>query len=175
MKLFKYVLSFSIIFLGMATPPLAWSQSWPSEFDLESYFLGETTAWGIFENRQGELVRQFKVTIVGEKQNGELVLTEDFDYADGEKQRRIWRIKRLENGLYEGRAADILGTAVGEVTGNTLHWDYQMKLPVGDKSYQVKFKDKMYLQPDKMLINRAIVTKWGFRVGEVTLMFMPAD
>jgi hypothetical protein len=29
----------------------------------------------------------------------------------------------------------------------------------------------MYLQPDGVLINRATVSKFGFKVGEVTLFF----
>ncbi len=173
MKLSRYVISFSIVIVCIATPSFAESEDWPKEFELEKYFIGKTTAWGIFENRQGELVRQFKVSIVGEMQDNELVLTEDFHYANGEQQTRIWRIERLENGGYQGRAADVVGNAVGEVKGNQLYWAYHLELPVGDKSYEVKFTDKMYLQPNDVLINRAIVTKWGFRVGEVTIVFLP--
>ncbi|MCU0972016.1 MAG: DUF3833 domain-containing protein, partial [Gammaproteobacteria bacterium] len=72
---------------------------------LEDYFLGKTRAWGIFQDRSGKLRRQFTVDIDGRLQDGELVLTEDFVYADGERSQRVWRIRRLDEHRYEGRAA----------------------------------------------------------------------
>ena len=142
---------------------------------IEEYFLGETRAWGIFEDRFGKLRRQFVVDIMGTMDGDELVLDERFDYADGEKDRRVWRIRKLDEHNYEGRADDIIGVAKGVSYGNALNWSYDLDLQIGDNSLRVHFNDWMFLQTDGVLMNRARVTKWGFDIGEVTLMFKPVD
>lgn len=141
------------------------------KFEIEEYFLGKTTAWGIFEDRFGNLRRQFTVDIDGTMEGKTLVLDERFQYADGETDRRIWRIERIDEHTYEGRADDIIGSATGVVYGNALQWSYDMDLKVGDRSWRVAFNDWMFLQPGGALINRAAVTKWGITLGEVTLFF----
>jgi len=37
----------------------------------------------------------------------------------------------------------------------------------------VGFDDVMLLQSDDVLVNRAIVTKWGIKLGEVLITFLP--
>lgn len=140
-------------------------------FDLFAYFDGETRAWGIFQDRSGKLKRQFSVDIRGEVEGAELTLTEDFVYADGEVQQRIWHIRRLDAHRYEGRADDVVGTATGLAYGNALNWRYTLRLPYRGSALEVKFDDWMFLQADNVLVNRATVSKFGFKVGEVTLFF----
>ena len=138
---------------------------------LEEYFAGKTTAWGIFEDRFGKIRRQFVVDIAGRWDGRTLVLEEDFSFADGEKSRRVWRIEKLDDHSYEGRADDVIGIARGSAYGNALNWQYDMDLKVGDSSWRVTFDDWMFLQPGGVLINRARVSKWGINIGEVTLAF----
>ena len=140
--------------------------------DLFDYFQGDTRAWGIFQDRSGNLQRQFTVDIRGEVEGDELTLTEDFVYADGETQQRIWRIRRIDRHRYAGRADDVVGDASGLAYGNALNWRYTMRLPYRGTEIDVKFDDWMFLQPDGVLVNRATVSKFGFRVGEVTLFFV---
>ena len=140
-------------------------------FDLFDYFAGKTRAYGIFQGRGGELKRQFVVDIQGDIENNQLTLTEDFVYADGEQSQRIWVITRLADGRYSGKAADVIGVAQGQSAGSALNWRYTLELPYGKSSIQVNFDDWMFLQPDNILINRAKVRKFGFTVGEVTLVF----
>lgn len=143
---------------------------------LEEYFAGTTQAWGIFEDRFGNLRRQFTVDITGDWNGETLTLTEDFLYSDGETEQRIWRIRKIDDHRYEGRAGDVIGTADGSVYGNALNWSYDMMLPVGDNTWKVAFDDWMFLQPGGVLINRAKVSKWGILLGEVTLSFSkPTD
>lgn len=138
---------------------------------LEDYFLGETHAWGFFEDRFGTLRRQFRVSIQGRMEGESLILDERFVYADGERDRRVWRIEPLGEGRYRGEADDILGVAQGQTAGNALNWRYRMDLPVGDSSWRVTFNDWMWLQPGGVLVNRATVSKWGVELGRVVLFF----
>lgn len=139
--------------------------------DLFGYFEGRTRAWGIFQDRSGKLQRQFTVDILGVVEGDRLTLTEDFLYADGETQQRIWVIDRLDEHRFEGRADDVIGHAEGLAYGQALNWRYTMALPYRGSTIEVRFDDWMFLQPDEVLVNRATVSKFGFRVGEVTLFF----
>ena len=141
------------------------------ELVLEDYFLGQTKAWGIFEDRFGNVRREFEVDIAGTVDADVLTLDEHFTFADGEKDRRVWTIRRINANTYEGTADDVIGTAQGKVFGNALNWTYKVDLAMGDRSLRVRFDDWLFLQTDGVLINRARVTKWGFEVGQVTLFF----
>jgi hypothetical protein len=140
--------------------------------EIEKYFAGKTQAWGIFEDRFGKLRRQFTVDITGTWDGKELTLVEQFQYRDGEQDERIWRITKIDDHTYEGKADDIVGIARGESYGNTLNWQYDMGLKIGGSTVQVHFNDWMYLQPSGVLLNRARVTKLGIEIGTVTLSFL---
>lgn len=141
------------------------------EFDLERYFSGHTRAYGSFFDRGGNLKRQFTVEIQGYRQGEEFVLDEHFSYSDGEKQTRQWRIRAMGDGRYVGRAADVVGDAEGIARGQALNWRYQLRLPWGEGTVDVDFDDWMFLQTEDVIINRAAISKWGLRVGEVVLFF----
>lgn len=142
------------------------------ELDLFDYFQGKTRGWGMFQDRGGNLKRQFVVDINGYKNDtGELVLEEDFVWNDGERSRRVWTISRKDANHFSGKASDVVGVATGVSAGNALNWTYVLRLPVGEKTYNVNFDDWMFLQPDGVLLNRAKMSKFGFRLGEVFISF----
>jgi hypothetical protein len=151
-----------------AAPPQA---NAPQQFVLEDYFKGKTTAWGVFQGRDGTLVRQFKVDIEGTWDGTVLTLDERFDYTDGVKEQRIWKIRKTSPTTYEGTAGDVRGVARGTIQGNQLSWIYDVDLKVGDRTVLVTFDDRMWLQPDGVLINRAKVKKFGIVFGEATIVF----
>jgi hypothetical protein len=140
---------------------------------LEDYFQGHSRAWGIFEDRFGNLRRQFVVDIKGtwDPASRTLTLVEDFVYSDGERQQRVWRIEKLAENRYRGVAGDVIGAADGITSGNALFWEYDMDLKVGDAVWRVRFSDWMWLQPGGALINKARVKRWGIEIGTVTLFF----
>jgi len=127
-------------------------------FVIEDYFAGRTRAWGLFEDRFGDVRRQFVVDIEGRWGGRELVLDEHFSYADGEQDRRVWRIVKKDDHTYEGRADDVIGMAAGVAHGNAFNWRYDLDLKVGDNTWRVRFDDWMFLQPDGVLLNRARVS-----------------
>lgn len=139
--------------------------------ELEKYFSGRSRAWGVFQSKLLGVHRQFIVEIEGVVNGNTLTLTEDFVYADGETDRRIWTIRRTGEHTYEGTADDVIGSALGEISGNALHWTYSLVLPYGNSSMTVTFDDWMFLQDDDTLLNQAKVSKLGIPVGEVTLFF----
>ena len=139
--------------------------------DLQTYFNGRIDGWGMFQDRSGKVVKRFHVLIDAKWVGNTGTLDEDFTYSDGTKQKRVWTITRLDNNHYRGTAADVVGEAIGEAYGNALRWKYVLDLPVDGKNYHVDFDDWMYLQDDKVLLNRSFMTKFGFALGELTLSF----
>lgn len=142
---------------------------------LEEYFAGATRAWGIFEDRFGNLRREFKVDIAGSWDGRTLTLVEDFVYSDGETDRRVWRIEKLDENRYRGRADDVIGTAEGVARGKALSWSYDIVLKIGGSDLKVRFNDWLFLQDAEVMINRASVTKFGIEIGTVTLFFRKAS
>jgi hypothetical protein len=141
------------------------------ELELKHYFDGTIDAWGVFQDRSGKVVKRF-VVVIDARWQGEIgTLDERFTYSDGSTQRRVWTITRLGPGRYKGTADDVVGEAIGEAAGNALRWRYVLALPVDGKIYHVNFDDWMYLMDDQVMLNRSQMSKFGFRLGEVTLAF----
>lgn len=175
-RLLLLVLPMSLLLLNGCSTMKAEDYAGTSpRFILEDYFLGDVRAWGIFQARNGEVKRQFTVDIRGEMQGDELVLTEDFVFDDGEISQRVWRIRKVDEHRYEGRAGDVIGTASGVAYGKALNWQYDLELEVGDKTYKVHFDDWMFQHSDGVLVNRATMSKFGIRLGEVIIFFQRQD
>ena len=161
----------AVAMAGCAGPQVSdYSQQKP-QLDLRTYFNGAVEAWGIFTDRSGAVVKRFIVQMDCQWQGDEGVLDEDFTYSDGTQQKRIWRLKALPNGRYEGRADDVVGVAQGEVRGNACRWQYTLALPVDGRVWNVEFDDWMFLMDQEVMINKAVMSKFGVRLGEVTLSF----
>lgn len=139
--------------------------------DLREYFSGTLDAHGIFQDRSGEVVKRFHVLIDASWKGDVGTLDERFTYSDGSTQQRIWTITRHDEKRYSGRADDVVGEATGEARGNALRWRYVLALPVGERVINVDFDDWMFLMDDRVMLNRSVMSKFGFRLGEVTLSF----
>ena len=117
------------------------------------------------------MARRFTVVMDCHWQGNEGVLDEAFSYSDGSTERRIWRLTKHANGRYSGRADDVVGEAQGQTAGNAFHWSYTLRLPVDGTTYDVQLDDWMFLVDDKVLLNRATMSKWGVQLGDLTLSF----
>lgn len=157
--------------LGCAGPSVNDYASETPVLDLRSYFNGVVTAHGMFTDRSGRVVKRFVVKMNCSWQGDQGTLDEAFTYSDGSTQRRIWRIQRTPEGGYVGRADDVVGEAQGEAKGNALNWHYTLALPVDGKVLNVQFDDWMILIDERTLLNKAVMSKFGIRLGEVTLSF----
>ncbi len=139
--------------------------------DLRQYLNGDLVAHGMFTDRAGKVVRRFVVVIAGHWNGSQGTLDERFTYSDGKTQQRVWHLVDEGSGHYSGRADDIVGTAQGVAAGNALNWHYTLRLPVGDKLYDVQMDDWMVLVDDRVMLNRTAMSKFGFHLGDVTLSF----
>jgi len=154
-----------------ASPDVRLYQNAQPKLDLPQYFTGTTDAWGMFQKRNGEVVKRFHVEMIGTQHDNKLVLDEHFKYDDGTTQQRVWTLIHQPDGTWHGTAADVKGVAIGVVAGNALHWKYTLLLPVDGTTYEMHMDDWMYLVDDQSMLNRASMSKFGFEVGQVTLFF----
>ena len=141
------------------------------EIKIEKYFEGQVKAWGILQDRKGRVTRQFEANMLGKFENNILTLEEDFFWKDGETQRRVWKIKKIDEHNYIGTAPDVVGEAKGVSYGSAFKFEYNLMIPFKGKNIKIRFDDWIFKQDEKVAINRATLTKFGFKVGELTVFF----
>tara|TARA_B100000287_G_scaffold224087_1_gene211456 strand:+ start:854 stop:1375 length:522 start_codon:yes stop_codon:yes gene_type:complete len=139
---------------------------------IEEYFQGKVKAWGMLLSRSGQVKRQFTANMNGEFDGQNLILDETFIWNDGEKQERKWDIRKIDNNTYEGTASDVVGIAKGVSFGSAFKFEYQLLIPYKNKKIKVRFDDWIFKQDDKTAINKATLTKFGFKVGELIVFFV---
>ena len=139
---------------------------------IEEYFQGNVKAWGMLQGRSGEVKRQFVADMKGEFDGENLILNETFIWNDGEKQERRWVIKKVGDNRYEGTAPDVIGVAKGVSFGSAFKFEYKLKVPYKNKEIGIRFDDWIFQQDEKTAINKATLSKFGFKVGELTVFFV---
>jgi hypothetical protein len=142
------------------------------EMRLDQYFVGDSTGYGLFLNRAGDVKRQFKVAMHGHKEGELFKLDEDFTYDDGEKQERHWTFHPTGPDSWEGTAPDVVGSAPGQFSGNAYRMHYVADLTTGGSTYRLDFDDWLFRQSDNIVLNHTNVTKFGIDVGQVQLTFV---
>ncbi len=156
---------------GCAGPQVSDYARESPKLELDRYFNGRVRAHGVVQKRGGEVTQRFSVVIDCRWEGDQGVLDEAFTYTDGSTQRRVWRLTKHAGGRYTGRADDVIGEAEGQVSGNAFHWKYTLRVPVGEREVDLQFDDWMFLVDDRVLLNRATMSKFGVRVGDVTVSF----
>lgn len=147
-----------------ATPALA------KELVLEKYFAGKTQAQGRFTAING-VSRSFKVELTGKWNGKRLLLQEDFVYADGERDRKTWRLRKTSSNTYVGTRKDVVGEVDVKVFNDTARFTYDVYLDGKTRKNRVRFHDKMVLKDEGILINNTWVTKFGFPVARTKVQF----
>lgn len=165
------LLMFVVALTGCGAVPVEKFRDQRPELDLRRYFNGTIDGWGIFQDRSGDVVKRFHVTIDARWNGDTGALDEEFEYSDGTRSRRVWTITRLDAQHYRGVADDVVGEAHGVASGNALRWQYVLKLEVDGRAWEVDFDDWMFLMDDAVMLNRSVMSKFGVRLGELTLSF----
>ena len=118
---------------------------------IEEYLSGNVKAWGVLQNRSGKVTRQFSADLNGKWDGKQLILDEN---------------------NYEGTAGDVVGKAKGYSYGPAFKFEYVLLVPVKGKNMKITFDDWIFKQDDRVAINRATMTKFGFKVAELTVVFV---
>lgn len=159
----------SQVLMGCASNITEYNQTEP-KFDMTTFFDGKLSAYGMVQDRSGKVIRRFEADLVGRWQGDTGVLEEDFLYDDGEEQRRVWHLKKHDGQFYSGTADDVVGLASGQAQGFAFNWHYTLAINVDGKVWNIDLDDWIYQLNETRLMNRTVMTKWGFKVGEITLI-----
>jgi hypothetical protein len=141
-----------------------------SDFTLESYFTGKTSAQGSFAAING-VKRSFVVDLTGRWDGKTLTLREDFVFDDGTRDRKTWRFVNTGPKSYKGTREDVIGETSVRLNGNVARFSYLVYLDGAQKKNKVRFHDTMTLKPDGILLNTALVTKFGLPVALTKIEF----
>ncbi len=138
-------------------------------FVIERDLLGKTVGRGSFKSITGA-DRAFTAYLDGSWDGTTFTLVEDFDYDDGEKDRKTWRLTRTANGEWRGLREDVVGAARGYMDGPALRLEYIVDIPKKNGgATRVGFRDVLVLRADGVVYNKAKVGWRGFAVGGVEL------
>jgi hypothetical protein len=139
--------------------------------ELDRYFTGTVDGWGMVQDRSGRVLRRFYVRIDCTWDGNTGTLDETFDWSDGKREKRVWKVVKHGGGRYTGTAGDVVGEAAGVAAGNALQWRYVLRLPADQGGWEVDIDDWMYLVDEKTMLNRSTINKLGIRFAEITIAF----
>ncbi|MEO1252632.1 MAG: DUF3833 family protein [Pseudomonadota bacterium] len=161
---------------GCVTKPKTPDIAAPSAtFVVERDLVGETVGRGVFKSRFSK-DRAFTAFLDGSWDGEVLTLVEDFEFEDGEKDRKTWRLRKLADGTFSGTREDVVGEAKGYMDGDAFRLEYLVDLPRdGGGATRVGFYDVLVLTEDGAVYNKAHVGWRGLRVGGVELTITPAQ
>ena len=142
---------------------------------LDQFFQGQSRAWGVLHDWQGKQSVRFTAELCGSWQGNTGDLYELFYFSDGRIEQRHWQLQQHADGSISGSAGDVVGQATGQLAGNTLYWEYTLRIPYDGDSLDVKVKDWLYLIDSENLLNRSTLHKFGLTVGELTLSIQQQD
>jgi hypothetical protein len=166
------------VLLGLAGSALVGGAVHATEkpFIIEEFFAGRTIGKGCFSVPLAGIKRELTVYTRGRWNGRTLTLVEDFDYADGERDRKTWRFTKVSPGRYEGTREDVIGKADVRQVGRVLALSYEADVRGKDGSLtRVGFADTIgYKAYGGGVYNIATVTRFGIPIGDVNLIFKRA-
>lgn len=142
------------------------------KLDFREYFDGSLQSSGIFNGLSGKVERKFTLRMDCRWQGQKGTLDEYFSYDDGETGHRCWSLNFVDENNFSATALDVEGVGQGAQRGNAAVMRYRLRVPrVGGKEVVVSMEDWFYLIEDGTVINRARMSKFGIKVGEIVASF----
>ncbi len=157
-----------------ATRPPVPAQAAKTPFVIEEDLIGDSIARGEFRTITG-VRRAFTARLNGAWDGRTLTLVEDFEFDDGERDRKTWRLEMVAPGRYVGTREDVVGQAIGFQDGPVFRLEYDLLLPTENgRGRKVRFRDVMAETQSGAILNDATVGWFGLRVGSVSLVIQRA-
>ena len=144
------------------------------QFQLERFFAGHLSGWGIQESRLGKLQSKFKIKARGvwDASSKTLSLKETYTFDDGHLDTLDWQIVKVSASEYVGHETRIEGEAKGRSDGGVFTWRYSRRVPAkGGDETSFDFHDKFYLIDANSLVARASVSRLFFEVATMSVFY----
>lgn len=173
MRLLIAVMTMVSLLAGCASQPENLDLTTPKTMIVEEALAGKLQGDGVFINSLTGGETKFSVLMDGTWDGKKLTLVEDFTFSDGSQERKTWVLTKVGEGVYEGVREDVIGIADVRQDGPNVRLDYYVTLHTGIGGIDVRFRDIMYLNVDGTITNKAVVSKFGLRVGRVEITMRP--
>ncbi|MCX7643764.1 MAG: DUF3833 domain-containing protein [Rhodobacteraceae bacterium] len=162
----------SALALAAALPLAACAAAPPSParalpITLVEAFRGRTRGAGLFRAPLAGIERRFTARLDGRLRGDTLTVVEDFVYDDGQQDRLTWVFRRTGEGTWDGRREDTVGTAKVVEDGREIRLSYLADFRSTSGVTRLGFADVIWRPAPGLVINDAVVTRWGLRVGTV--------
>lgn len=138
---------------------------------LTEFFDGDVRAWGLVVPRFGGSTRTFSLHMSGAWMSSRFVLTERFEFSDGQVDNRTWEFAFDNAEDFNGDCDELSKWKSGRTSDTLLAMEYLFDLKVGKRIIPVWFDDRMYRIDEKTIANRAVMHRFGIRLGEVNAVF----
>ncbi len=155
-----------------AQAPKAYAASEPL-MDIRKVLAGPIASEGVIFGPTGQMTSRFVAKMEGSWQGNSGTLAEDFHYANGTSQQRLWTLTLDADGTITGTAPDIIGTAQGRQSGATVQMTYRIRLPEDAGGHVLDVVDWMYLMPNGTILNKSEMRKFGIKVAELVASIRP--
>ena len=162
------VILISVPLLISCTTKLDLYENRSPAFSMTQFFSGQLCAKGLVRNRDASVNRKFVADIIATSGSGIVTLDESFLFDNGERQKRVWEFHRQGTG-WLGQAGDVVGEAIAETKGDTLHLNYQLKIEMDGDELIIDMDDWLHLVDENTLMGSTQMTKWGFDVGQIDI------
>lgn len=160
---------FALLLTGCLGPQLPGPASPEPQFVPEQWFQGRTVGRGEFRKITGGEPDRFGMVIEG-RWNGRVLTMHETFVTEEERSSRLWTIRPLGGGRYEGRLTTGRGLAEIRREGDTVTMRYAAQAPLTE-GFTARFDQALRLRPDGTVLNVADVRKWGAPVGRSTVVF----
>ncbi|CAN1539839.1 Protein of unknown function DUF3833 [Paracoccaceae bacterium] len=161
------------LFLSFAAQtPKAYAASEPA-MDIRKVLSGPIASEGVIFGPTGQMTSRFVARMEGTWAGNHGTLAEDFHYANGTTQQRLWTLGVAADGTITGTAPDIIGTARGRQSGATVQMTYRIQLPDDAGGHVLDVVDWMYLMPNGTILNKSEMRKFGIKVAELVASIRP--
>lgn len=155
-----------------AQSPQAYAASDPV-MDIRKVLSGPIASEGVIFGPTGQMTSRFVARMEGTWAGNQGTLAEDFHYANGSHQQRLWTLTLGADGAITGTAPDIIGTAQGRQSGATVQMTYRIRLPEDAGGHVLDVVDWMYLMPNGTILNKSEMRKFGIKVAELVASIRP--
>ena len=136
---------------------------------LDQAFVGRQTGVGLFRVPLTGDERRFTARLHGRLSQGgqRLTITEDFMYDDGQENTLAWVFDRAGPGRWVGRREDTVGTATAIEANGEVRLSYLADFASDSSVTRLGFADVIYRRADGVIVNDAVVTRYGLPIGTV--------
>lgn len=145
------------------------------QFDLRTHLNGPMICEGVIYGPMGRVVSRFVGRFEGSWDGNKGHLREWFRYDSGTEQERNWYLTARNDGSFEARAPDVVGTGRGRVEGSAVRLLYDIKLADSAGGHVLSATDWMYLLDNGSIVNRSQMRKFGIKVAELVATIRRAE